>query len=123
MAGSILSEEELRLLVNKAIFEQLSAEAREKMITAAIEGLMKPVPPAYGRGEAVSPLEAAFRSVLYAHAENAIKAEFARPDGALKAKIEEVINRGVKRFVEDQGVVDGIAASIAQGLTGAFRER
>ena len=110
-----IDQEALREVVKSAIFEQLGAEGRERLVAAALENLLTP-PPAdrYTSHRPPSPLEAAFNAAAASVARQIVMDEVAQ-DPTFVAKVREKIGEAIVKMDEDN-YTDYVAAAFADAL-------
>lgn len=113
-----MNEEQMAVLVSKAIFDGLTQEAKDEMLQKALRHLMTKEKPSYGYGQPRTPLEQAYQTAAYDVAQKLVR-EKLEADEAFKANIEALfVDLGKKLFEGPlrEKLVQNMADSVVSGL-------
>lgn len=115
-----LSDEALREIVHKAIFDAISTEQRDALIQAALAHLMMPEKRAgdsFGRG--TSPLQAAFNHAVERYVREAIHARIEK-DPEWQKGLDALIAETMTTFLSERrtNVATKLADAMARALLG-----
>jgi hypothetical protein len=115
---STVTDEAMRGVVAKAVFEALGQEQRDALITKALDGLMEPVKDRYGYDKR-SLLEGAFRDACEMAARTYVMEKARDPEDPFGAKLREFVTMVVDKMFTDKD----IAAVLADKIAAAVSER
>lgn len=111
----------MQAIVQKAIFEGISAEQRELLVQQAIEYLVAPPTNGYGQ-RGTSPLESAFQNAV-AIAANQIVRELVK-ESEFTARITEMVEKTLREFVaQDVRMVEAVGSAVGTAVTEVIRDR
>lgn len=111
-----LDETTLKSIVAKAIFDGITPENREKLLSEAITSLLTAPPPGrYGETQRPSPLASIFENEVSNLAREAVRERF-KTDPAVKEMVSALVTKSIAAMAENDDVSSGIANLIAAAL-------
>jgi hypothetical protein len=117
-----LDDTALKTVVAKAIFDGITPEQRQTLLTNAINSLLTaPTVDRYGAKNPASPLQEIFSIEVRYIARDLVQAEF-KTNEALKATVAGIVTKTIAALSTNDEVANQMAALIARALERANRE-
>lgn len=112
----------LKTIVAKAIFDGITPEQRQELLSKAIQSLLIPVKPSYGSSPATSPLQDIFDNEVRNIARDLIREEF-KTNEATKTLIGGIVAKTIVALSADENVASEMASAIGAALSKANSSR
>lgn len=122
--GINLDPESLSIIVQKAILDSLTPEARDQIMVDAIANLLTiPKKEQYGR-QMDTPLQEAFKSAVHSAAVTVVR-DMVQSDEAVQAKILELVSTPIAEITKGNwdGLPDRIGEAIGSTVAEWLRDR
>jgi hypothetical protein len=117
MASLTLDPESIQSIASAAIFDSLSAEARENVVKQAIQHLLTPEKDRNHYNYGKTPLQRAFDQAIYSAAQKAVD-DAVKNDPAVKARIDELLGPLITGAIDELSAnyQDDFALKVGQAL-------
>ena len=107
--------EPLKVAVAATLVASLTDEAKNKLLSDAIQKLIEPEKDRYGSRNEASALDKIFQSETHTVAREVVR-DMLQPGTDARAKIAAVVSKGVERFLLSDDALDKIAGTIASQM-------
>lgn len=114
-----LDGENMTVIVTKAIFDSITAEARDKLVQDSLKAMFEKSKDGYNGYNSQTKLQQAFEAAAYNVAHRIIQENLAK-DEAFKAGVEAMLNDVVAKLFDSEArgpIVDKMASGIASALS------